>query len=130
MKPKKDDTEVKRKQASEAIKSADMEREMLSKRDDRPVAPAMVQRPAMTPRPAMATRPVAPVVAPRPVVRPSISDEANDTIRPEDMQDKPYKKGGAVKAKSSCMKTGGAVKSGASRGDGISERGRTRGKYC
>ena len=39
------------------------------------------------------------------------------------------KKGGSVKAKSksSCMKTGGMVKSSASRGDGIAQRGKTRG---
>ena len=43
-----------------------------------------------------------------------ISDEANDTLRPEDMQKKTYK-------------SGGAVKSGASRGDGCAQRGRTRG---
>ena len=42
------------------------------------------------------------------------------------------KRGGAVKskAKSTCMKTGGMVKSGASRGDGCAIRGRTKGKYC
>jgi hypothetical protein len=28
------------------------------------------------------------------------------------------------------MKKGGVVKSGAGRGDGIAQRGRTRGKYC
>jgi hypothetical protein len=54
---------------------------------------------------------------------------------------KPFAKGGKVsakapvkakaKAKSTCMKTGGMVKSSASsRGDGIAQRGRTRGKYC
>jgi len=39
------------------------------------------------------------------------------------------KRGGAVKskAKSTCMKTGGMVKSGASRGDGCAQRGRTKG---
>jgi hypothetical protein len=51
----------------------------------------------------------------------------------------PYAKGGKVsaktpvkaKAKSTCMKTGGMVKSSASsRGDGIAQRGKTRGKYC
>ena len=42
------------------------------------------------------------------------------------------KKGGSVKAKSksSCMKTGGVVKSSASRGDGIAQRGKTRGRIC
>ncbi len=42
------------------------------------------------------------------------------------------KKGGSVKAKSksSCMKTGGMVKSSASRGDGIAQRGKTRGRIC
>ena len=34
------------------------------------------------------------------------------------------------KAPAKVYKKGGAVKSGASRGDGIAERGRTRGKYC
>ncbi len=50
---------------------------------------------------------------------------------------KPFAKGGKVsakapvKAKSTCMKTGGMVKSSASsRGDGIAQRGKTRGKYC
>jgi hypothetical protein len=37
------------------------------------------------------------------------------------------KRGGSVKAKSTCMKTGGMVKSGASRGDGCAQRGKTRG---
>lgn len=42
------------------------------------------------------------------------------------------KKGGSVKAKSksTCMKTGGVVKSSASRGDGIAQRGKTRGRIC
>jgi hypothetical protein len=42
------------------------------------------------------------------------------------------KKGGSVKAKSksSCMKTGGMVKSSASRGDGIAQRGKTKGRIC
>ena len=40
------------------------------------------------------------------------------------------KKGGSVKAKSTCMKTGGMVKSSASRGDGIAQRGKTRGRIC
>lgn len=37
------------------------------------------------------------------------------------------KRGGAVKK---AYKSGGMVKSGASRGDGIAQRGRTKGKYC
>ena len=40
------------------------------------------------------------------------------------------KKGGSVKAKSTCMKSGGMVKSSASRGDGIAQRGKTRGRIC
>ena len=55
----------------------------------------------------------------KPMIRPKPreSDEANDTMRPEDMQKKTYK-------------SGGMVKSGASRGDGCAQRGRTRGKIC
>jgi hypothetical protein len=110
MKSKKEDTKVKRKQASEAIKRADIESEMLSKRDDRPVAVA---------RPTMA-RPVAPMVSP--AVAPPAPNPAMDEMRNADLQrqmatqDTPaYKSGGSVKA---------------SRGDGIAQRGKTRGKYC
>lgn len=55
-------------------------------------------------------------VTPKPVPKPKSkeSDEANDVLRPEDMQKKTYKKGGVVK-------------SGASRGDGCAQRGRTKG---
>ena len=57
-------------------------------------------------------------------------EEAQDKLK---MATKPkpgeydFKKGGAVKK---AYKAGGAVKSGASRGDGCAQRGRTRGKYC
>jgi len=56
-------------------------------------------------------------VIPKPMPKPKSkeSDEANDTMRPEDMQKKTYK-------------SGGAVKSGASRGDGCAIRGRTKGR--
>ena len=41
-----------------------------------------------------------------------VSDEANDTLRPEDMQAKKFKSGGAVKSKI----------------DGCAQRGKTRGR--
>ena len=107
MKPKKDDEKVKRKQASEAIKKADIESEMLSKRDDRPVAVA---------------RPVVPVA--RPAVAPTASNPAMDEMRNADLQ-RPM-----ANKLTPGMKKGGMVKSSASRGDGIAQRGKTRGKYC
>ena len=62
-------------------------------------------------------------------------EEAHDKLRAS-TKPKPgeydFKKGGAVKskAKSVCMKSGGSVKSGASRGDGCAVKGKTRGRYC
>lgn len=104
MKPKKEDEKIKRKQASEAIKKADIESEMLSKRDDRPVA---VARPAMV----------------RPMVKPPVaSNPAMDEMRNADLQ-RPM-----ANKLTPGMKNGGAVKS--SRGDGIAQRGKTRGKMC
>lgn len=103
MKPKKEDEKVKRKQASEAIKKADIESEMLSKRDDRPVA-----------------------VAPRPMVRPAVAptapNPAMDEMRNADLQ-RPM-----ANKLTPGMKNGGAVKS--SRGDGIAQRGKTKGRIC
>jgi hypothetical protein len=68
----------------------------------------MQDKPKVTPKP---------MPMPKPKPKPRESDEANDVLRPEDMQKKTYK-------------SGGAVKSGASRGDGCAIRGRTKGKYC
>jgi hypothetical protein len=51
--------------------------------------------------------------------KPRVSDEANDTMRPEDMQK--MKKGGKTK----CMAKGGLT----SRGDGIASKGKTKCKY-
>lgn len=102
MKPKKEDTKVKRKQASEAIKRADIESEMLSKRDDRPVA-----------------------VAPRPMVNPPVApNPAMDEMRNADLQ-RPM-----ANKLTPGMKSGGMVKSSASRGDGIAQRGKTKGRIC
>ena len=98
MKPKKEDEKIKRKQASEAIKKADIESEMLSKRDDRPVA-----------------------VAPRPMVKPPVaSNPAMDEMRNADLQ-RPM-----ANKLTPGMKNGGSVKS--SRGDGIAQRGKTKGR--
>ena len=107
MKPKKEDEKVKRKQASEAIKKADIESEMLSKRDDRPVAVA---------------RPVAPRPMVRPAVAPTASNPAMDEMRNADLQ-RPM-----ANKLTPGMKNGGSVKS--SRGDGIAQRGKTRGRIC
>ena len=108
MKSKKEDTKVKRKQASEAIKRADIESEMLSKRDDRPVA---VARPAM----------VSPMVKP-----PVASNPAMDEMRNADLQ-RPM-----ANKLTPGMKKGGMVKSSSasSRGDGCAQRGKTRGRIC
>ena len=103
MKPKKEDAKVKRKQASEAIKKADIESEMLSKRDDRPVAVA---------RPAMA----------RPAVAPTAPNPAMDEMRNADLQRQMATQG------TPAYKSGGSVK--ASRGDGIAQRRKTRGRIC
>jgi hypothetical protein len=116
MKSKKEDTKVKHKQASEAIKRADIESEMLSKRDDRPVA---VARPAMV-RPM--ARHVAPVV--RPAVAPTASNPAMDEMRNANLQRQMATQGTPT------YKSGGMVKSSASRGDGIAQRGKTRGRIC
>jgi hypothetical protein len=100
MKSKKEDTKINRKQASEAIKKADIESEMLSKRDDRPVA-----------------------VTPRPMVKPPVaSNPAMDEMRNADLQ-RPM-----ANKLTPGMKNGGAVK--ASRGDGIAQRGKTKGRIC
>ena len=105
---KKDDDKVKRKQASEAIKRADIESEMLSKRDDRPMAVA---------------RPVMPMV--KPAVAPSVPNPAMDEMRNADLQRAMANK------LTPGMKKGGMVKSSASsRGDGIAQRGKTRGRIC
>jgi len=61
---------------------------------------------------------------PKPVTKPApkskISDEANDVMRPEDMQK--MKKGGSTK----CMAKGGLT---SGRGDGIVSKGKTKCKY-
>ena len=57
---------------------------------------------------------------PKPVAKQKVSDEANDTMRPEDMQK--MKKGGKTK----CMAKGGLT---SSRGDGIASKGKTKCKY-
>ena len=107
---KKDDDKVKRKQASEAIKRADIESEMLSKRDDRPMAVA---------------RPVVPTPVARPAVAPSVPNPAMDEMRNADLQRAMTNK------LTPGMKKGGMVKSSASsRGDGCAQRGKTRGEYC
>jgi len=104
MKPKKEDEKVKRKQASEAIKKADIESEMLSKRDDRPVAVA---------------RPVVPMVKPAVASNPAMDEMRNaDLQRP--MANKitlGMKKGGMVKSSSA-----------SSRADGCAQRGKTKGR--
>jgi len=84
-------------------------------------------------------------------IKPKVSDEANDVLRPEDMQDKtkvtpkpmPKPKPKMSDAEESVKndmlagemvyptvkkKNGGMVKSGASRGDGCAVRGRTKGR--
>jgi hypothetical protein len=116
MKSKKEDTKVKRKQASEAIKRADIESEMLARRNDRPVA---VARPAVAPTPM--ARPVAPMAPP--MVKPPVaSNPAMDEMRNADLQ-RPM-----ANKLTPGMKNGGAVK--ASRGDGIAQRGKTKGRIC
>ena len=96
----KDDSKVKRQQAADAIRRADIESEMLSKRDDRPVAVA------------------------RPAVAPTASNPAMDEMRNADLQ-RPM-----ANKLTPGMKNGGMVKSSASRGDGIAQRGKTRGRIC
>jgi hypothetical protein len=105
----KDDNKVKRQQAADAIRRADIESEMLSKRDDRPVAVA---------------RPVVPVARPavaRPAVAPTASNPAMDEMRNADLQ-RPM-----ANKLSSAFKSGGSVKS---KIDGIAQRGKTRGRIC
>jgi hypothetical protein len=102
----KDDNKVKRQQAADAIRRADIESEMLSKRDDRPMA---VARPVM------------------PMVKPAVaSNPAMDEMRNADLQRAMANK------LTPGMKKGGMVKSSSasSRGDGCAQRGKTRGKYC
>jgi len=68
-------------------------------------------------------RPKPVVVKPKAVVKPKskyVSDEANDVMRPEDMQK--MKKGGKTK----CMAKGGLT---SGRGDGIASKGKTKCKY-
>lgn len=117
MKSKKEDEKVKRKQASEAIKKANIESEMLSKRDDRPVA---VARPAMARPVTPMVRPVTPMV--RPAVAPTAPNPAMDEMRNADLQRQMATQG------TPAYKSGGSVK--ASRGDGIAQRGKTRGRIC
>lgn len=152
MKPKKEDEKVKRKQASEAIKKADIESEMLSKRDDRPVA--VVPRPMVRPavpvaRPAAVSNPAMDEMrnadlqrqmanqgrpSPRALRRPSMESESPDSDIVKGQVGVLERKGGPIKdkakSKSSCMKTGGVVKSSASRGDGVAQRGKTKGRIC
>ena len=82
------------------------------------MANADLQRQMVTPK---TKSKVKPTTAPKPKSK-YISDEANDTIRPEDMQK--MKKGGKTK----CMATGGLTKS-SGRGDGAAQRGKTKCKY-
>jgi hypothetical protein len=119
MKSKKEDTKIKRKQASEAIKRADIESEMLARRNDRPVA---VARPAVAPTPM--ARHVVPMAPPmvRPAVAPTAPNPAMDEMRNADLQ-RPM-----ANKLTPGMKNGGAVK--ASRGDGIAQRGKTKGRIC
>ena len=152
MKPKKEDEKVKRKQASEAIKKADIESEMLSKRDDRPVAvakPAMVRpmvKPPVASNPAMDEMRNADLqrqmanqgrIGPRALRRPGMESDISES--PDSSMVKGQvgvleRNGGPIKdkakSKSTCMKSGGMVKSSASRGDGIAQRGKTRGRIC
>jgi hypothetical protein len=67
------------------------------------------------PRTAPKAKPVA-----KSTFKPRVSDEANDTLRPEDMQK--MKKGGKTK----CMAKGGLT---SGRGDGIASKGKTKCKY-
>ena len=101
----KDDSKVKRQQAADAIKKADIESEMLSKRDDRPVAVA---------------RPVVPVARPAVVSNPAMDEMRNaDLQRPMANKLTPgMKKGGMVKSSSA-----------SSRGDGCAQRGKTKGRF-
>ena len=69
---------------------------------------------------ASMARPVAPMV--RPAVAPTASNPAMDEMRNADLQ-RPM-----ANKLTPGMKNGGAVKS--SRGDGIAQRGKTRGKMC
>lgn len=113
-KMKNKDIDIKKKQAADAIAQANIDREMMSKRNDRPLPKAM-------PKPA-------PKVVPMP------TDVNRDEMRNADLQREmanqatPMGKkcGGSIKA----YKKGGSVKSSASsRADGCAQRGKTRGRF-
>ena len=127
-KTKDKDSSIKKKQAADAIAQTNIDREMMSRRNDRPVVP--VARPAIVPRPIPRPTP-APGIIPRPMPTDANRDEMlnADLQRQMASQATPVgrKCGGSVKG----YKSGGSVKSSASsRADGIAQRGKTRGKYC
>lgn len=127
MKSKKEDEEVKRKQASEAIKDADNIRSSIE------ASKGMDRKPLMSEgkedvKKQMSMR----------MMQQGAKDAATakayglGNSPSEDFSNTPKRSpiDGAIGAGALGMKNGGMVKSSASRGDGIAQRGKTKGRIC
>jgi hypothetical protein len=125
MKPKKEDEKVKRKQASEAIKDADNIRSSIE------ASKGMDRKPLMSEGKEDAKKQMS-----MRMMQQGAKDAATakayglGNSPSEDFSNTPKRSpiDGAIGAGMHGFKSGGAVK--ASRGDGIAQRGKTRGRIC
>jgi hypothetical protein len=127
MKSKKDDSKINRKQASEAIKDADNIRSSIE------ASKGMDRKPLMSEGKEDAKKQMS-----MRMMQQGAKDAATakayglGNSPSEDFSNTPKRSpiDGAIGAGMRGFKSGGMVKSSASRGDGIAQRGKTRGKYC
>lgn len=125
MKPKKEDTKINRKQASEAIKDADNIRSSIE------ASKGMDRKPLMSEGKEDAKKQMS-----MRMMQQGAKDAATakayglGNSPSEDFSNTPKRSpiDGAIGAGMRGFKSGGAVK--ASRGDGIAQRGKTRGRIC
>ena len=125
MKPKKEDTKINRKQASEAIKDADNIRSSIE------ASKGMDRKPLMSEGKEDAKKQLS-----MQMMQQSTKDAATakayglGNSPSEDFSNTPKRSpiDGAIGAGTRGFKSGGSVK--ASRGDGIAQRGKTKGRIC
>ena len=125
MKPKKEDTKINRKQASEAIKDADNIRSSIE------ASKGMDRKPLMSEGKEDAKKQMSMRMMQQGAKDAATAKEYGLGNSPSDDFSNTPKRSpidGAIGAGTLGMKTGGAVKS--SRGDGIAQRGKTRGRIC
>ena len=127
MKPKKEDVSVNRQQATDAIKDADNIRSSVE------ASKGMDRKPLMSEGKEDAKRQMS-----MRMMQQGAKDAATakayglGNSPSEDFSNTPKRSpiDGAIGAGALGMKKGGMVKSSASRGDGIAQRGKTRGRIC